>query len=252
MDTRVNGVSLDGGTSVTLSDATPAALGTASPGVSTEVSRADHVHEAPASSSDITTTTYDFSTATGVTLVDGTVGGTAAVSGGALVLTCPSTPAARHYSSFREAPRGVIAVPTVNGRRPVRWRVRARLVSIDTGILAYLLVSTANAYARFGFYIGDAGAYGAENNVSTGAYASGSGFPVDGTGWAEVEFSGQWGYFRIGAGVGTAEPTSWTEVARGDLGNSLPVQAHLIGATNSAPGSAVAVEWDDCTFEALP
>ena len=33
---------------VALSDATPAALGTASPGVSTEASRADHVHEAPA------------------------------------------------------------------------------------------------------------------------------------------------------------------------------------------------------------
>ncbi len=48
MGTRVNGVSLDGGTSVALSDATPAALGTASPGVSTEASRADHVHEAPA------------------------------------------------------------------------------------------------------------------------------------------------------------------------------------------------------------
>lgn len=48
MGTRVNGVDLDAGTSVALSDATPAALGTASPGVSTEASRADHVHEAPA------------------------------------------------------------------------------------------------------------------------------------------------------------------------------------------------------------
>ena len=35
---------------VALSDATPAALGTASPGLSAEASRADHVHEAPASS----------------------------------------------------------------------------------------------------------------------------------------------------------------------------------------------------------
>ena len=48
MGTRVNGVDLDAGTSVTLSDATPAALGTAAAGVSTEASRADHVHEAPA------------------------------------------------------------------------------------------------------------------------------------------------------------------------------------------------------------
>ncbi len=44
MGTRVNGVDLSAGTSVTLSDATPAALGTASPGVSTDASRADHVH----------------------------------------------------------------------------------------------------------------------------------------------------------------------------------------------------------------
>ena len=47
MGTRVNGVDLSAGTSVTLSDATPAALGTASPGVSTEASRADHVHAPP-------------------------------------------------------------------------------------------------------------------------------------------------------------------------------------------------------------
>lgn len=45
MGTRVNGVDLDAGTSgPALSDATPAALGTAAAGVSTEASRADHVH----------------------------------------------------------------------------------------------------------------------------------------------------------------------------------------------------------------
>jgi len=45
----VNGVDLDAGTSgPALSDATPAALGVASAGVSTEASRADHVHAAPA------------------------------------------------------------------------------------------------------------------------------------------------------------------------------------------------------------
>lgn len=39
---------LDGGSGVDLSDATPAALGTAAPGVGTEASRADHVHGMPA------------------------------------------------------------------------------------------------------------------------------------------------------------------------------------------------------------
>ena len=53
MGTRVNGESLDAGTSgPALSDATPAALGTATAGVSTEASRADHVH-APASRSPV-------------------------------------------------------------------------------------------------------------------------------------------------------------------------------------------------------
>ena len=48
MGTRVNGVDLDAGTSgPALSDATPAALGVASAGVSTEASRADHVHTLP-------------------------------------------------------------------------------------------------------------------------------------------------------------------------------------------------------------
>ena len=48
MGTRVNGESLDAGTSgPALSDATPAALGVASAGVSTEASRADHVHAGP-------------------------------------------------------------------------------------------------------------------------------------------------------------------------------------------------------------
>lgn len=48
MGTRVNGVDLDAGTSgPALSDATPAALGVAAAGVSTEASRADHVHAPP-------------------------------------------------------------------------------------------------------------------------------------------------------------------------------------------------------------
>ena len=239
-----------GGSSVTISTATPQPLGTAAAGSTGEASDAGHVHEAPVS--DITTTTYDFSTATGVTLENGSVGGTAAVAGGLLVLTCPSTPAARHFSWNQEAPRGVIAVPAANGRAPVRWRVRARLASIDTGTIAYFNISTAAGAARYGFYINANGTYGAEDNVGLGLYGSGTGFPVDGTGWCEVEYDGKWAYFRTGVGSGVAEPTTWTDRARGDLGTPRPVQVRLVGATNSAPGSAVAVEWDDCTFEALP
>ena len=280
MGTRVNGVSLDAGTSgPALSDATPAALGVASAGVSADASRADHVHALPtipavssatpqpigtatagvstdAARADhvhaVPSTTYDFSSSTGVTLENGSVGGTAAVTGGALVLTCPATPAARYYGGNQEAPRGVIAVPSVGGRPPVRWRVRARITALPTGITAYCIISTAAGAARYGFYVNPGGSYGAEDNVSIGAYATGTGFPVDGRGWCEIEYDGRWAYFRIGTGSGSTPPASWTEVARGDLGSTRPIQVRLVGAANSAPGSVVAAQWDDCTFEALP
>lgn len=60
-DYAKNGAAVGGGAS--LSDATPAALGTAAAGVSTSASRADHVHAAPAAA-DITD-----ASATGVSLV---------------------------------------------------------------------------------------------------------------------------------------------------------------------------------------
>ena len=50
MTLRVNGDDVGGGAGASLSDATPAALGTAAAGVATSASRADHVHQAPAPS----------------------------------------------------------------------------------------------------------------------------------------------------------------------------------------------------------
>lgn len=262
MGTRVNGVDLSAGLSnpmSTLGDiitggasGTPGRLAVGAEGEVLTVTGGEPVWAAAASSSDITTTTYDFSTATGVTLEDGSVGGTAAVAGGLLALTCPATPAARHFAGNQEAPRGVIALPAADGRAPVRWRVRARLVSIDTGATAYLNISTAAGAARYGFYVNADGTFGAEDNVGLGSYGSGTGFPVDGTGWCEVEYDGKWAYFRTGVGSGVAEPTTWTDLARGDLGTTRPVQVRLVGAANTAPGSVSVIEWDDCIFEAMP
>lgn len=229
-----------------LSSATPQPIGTATAGVSADAARADHVHAAG------TLTTYDFSSSTGVTLENGSVGGTAAVTGGELVLTCPSTPAARHFGVNQEAPRAVISVPSHLGRTPVRWRVRARLVSLSTGTNAYLQITTAAGANRFGIYVTATGGYGAEDNVNLISYGTGTGFSTSGTGWAEVEYDGEWGYFRIGTGVGTAPPTSWTEVARGNIGTPRPIQARLVGSTNTAPGSVVTIKWDDLIFEVLP
>jgi hypothetical protein len=235
-----------GGGGAALASTTPEPLGVAAVGVGTTAARADHVHGVP-------TTTYGFADATGVTLEDGSVGGTAAVSGGALVLTCPATPAARHFGANQEAPRGVVAIPTALGRAAVRWRTRARVVSVDTGCTAYFNASTAAGAARYGFYVNADGTYGAEDNVGLGSYGTGSGFPVDGTGWVEVEYDGsKWLYFRIGTGVGTAAPTSWTDVARGDIGSVRPIQVRLVGAANTAPGAVSTIEWDDLVFEVLP
>lgn len=98
MSTRVNGVDLDAGTSgPALSDATPAALGTATAGVSTEASRADHVHEAPAGGVD---TSLQAAPDTGWTAA-----GTASIASGVATLTLgPSDTLARLYRTAPTSP----------------------------------------------------------------------------------------------------------------------------------------------------
>ena len=71
-----------GGGGTSLSDATPAALGTAAAGVSTSASRADHVHAAPAAA-DITD-----ASATGISLV---TAASAAAARTALGVTAPAS-----------------------------------------------------------------------------------------------------------------------------------------------------------------
>ena len=279
MGTRVNGVDLSDGAA--LSDATPAALGVAAAGVSTDASRADHVHALPtipavssATPQPIGTaaagvsadaaradhvhapgvvTTYAFGDATGVTLENGSVGGSAAVSGGKLVLTCPATPQARYETTNLEGPRAVVQLPTTNGRRPVRWRVRVRLASIAADVVAYLLMCTSST-TRFGLYTYTAGGgtWALQNNTTNSDLFTGTGFAVDGTGWFELEYDGtEYLYARRGTGSGTAVPTTWTEVGRTSIGTAVLTEARLVAATYAA-GVERVVEFDDLTFEALP
>lgn len=234
------------GATVTISTDTPQPIGTAAAGSTGDVSDAGHAHPLPS-------TTYDFSSSTGVTLENGSVGGSAAVSGGALVLTCPATPQARYETTNLEGPRGVVQLPTTNGRRPVRWRVRARLAAIDADIVAYLLMCTSST-TRFGLYTYTAGGgtWALQNNTTNSVLITGTGFAVDGTGWFELEYDGaEYLYARRGTGSGVAEPSTWTEIGRTSLGTAVLTEARLVAATY-ATGVARVVQWDDCTFEALP
>jgi hypothetical protein len=99
MGTRVNGVRPRprARAAPALSDATPAALGVASAGVSTEVSRADHVHEAPAGGVD---TSLQAAPDTGWTAA-----GTASIASGVATLTLgPSDTLARLYRTAPTSP----------------------------------------------------------------------------------------------------------------------------------------------------
>ena len=235
-----------GGGGAALASTTPEPLGVAAVGVGTTAARADHSHGLP-------TTTYTFGDATGVTLEDGSVGGTAAVSGGALVLTCPATPAARYAGTDLEAPRAVVQIPTSRGRSAVRWRVRARLASIAADVVAYLLVCTSST-ARWGLYVftSGGGTWGLQNNTTNTDASTGSGFATDGTGWVELEYDGtEYLYARRGTGVGAAEPTTWTEIPRLSIGTTRLTEARLVAATY-ATGVSREVQWDDLVFEVLP
>ncbi len=263
MGTRVNGGDLDAGLSnpmTTLGDliaggasGTPARLAVGAEGEQLTVVGGVPAWAAPASSSDITTTTYAFDDATGVTLEDGSVGGTAAVAGGLLVLTCPATPQARYETTNLEGPRAVVQLPNAHGRRPVRWRVRVRLASIDADVVAYLLMCTSGT-TRFGLYTYTAGGgtWALQNNTTNTGLVTGTGFATDGTGWFELEYDGtEYLYARRGTGSGTAVPTSWTEVGRTSIGTAVLTEARLVAATY-ATGVSRVVEFDDLTFEALP
>ena len=196
---------------------------------------------------------YDFSSATGVTTTNGSAGGTAAVTGGVLALTCPSTPEARYYGGNREAPRGSVALPTSGGRPPLRWRATARLKSVSSLSVPRMLAKNAAGSTVFvGYYVGADGSLGAEQNSSLSSYATaGAGsLPVNGTGWLEIECNGDTMLFRYGTGTTSAAPTSWTTLTVQQVAAQVWGTIELVNSTNGAPGSTQLTEWDDLTVVA--
>ena len=241
MGTRVNGVSLDAGTSVALSDATPAALGTAAAGVSTEASRADHVHEAPAGP---TRTDVDLSSATGWTY--DTLG-----SGSAAVVDTVGETVDLTVGASGTYARAGRAVPWTGTLAP---SVRARLAATDASTDAQELgvfFSSALAGAVFvgAVVFGDA----TVRAVSSAAFSAASDVSVPGIlggeGWVRVDFYGATIAVYAGVGVAGAEPTSWTAVgwATSPNGTRQPWEhfRFQLNAANSRTASWDSIRWYD-------
>lgn len=194
---------------------------------------------------------YNFSSSTGITLTNGSAGGTAAIAGGVLALTCPATPEARYYGGYREAPRASVALPTVDGRPPLRWRATIRLKSCAANAVPRFLAKNVLASTMFmGFYLASDGTIGAENNSTPSAYGSSGGgtFALDGTGWLEMEVFGDFVVFKYGVGTTTNQPSTWTVLVAIQVPGQVFGTLEIVGSTNGAPGSTKLVEWDDLSI----
>lgn len=256
----INGVNIDGGGGASL-PGTPADVledasapdtfvGLDSAGRGTAMTPA----QASALLSRAATTTYDFSSSSGVTLVNGTVGGTAAVVGGVLRCTVPATPAARYYNGFLEAPYGQVSVPRdLGGRQPMAWRAWARLAGVAADTIAYFLALSSDGAQRMGLYVGSDGSGNAENNAIPAGLAvpfpAGT-VPLNGSGYLAIDVLGTVASFLYGTGTPTAPPATWTTHAVATLpAVSLWTNVQLVGASNSAPGVPSDVEYGDLVFE---
>lgn len=204
-----------------------------------------------------TETTYTFSSSTGVTLVNGSVGGTAAVTGGVLRCTVPATPSASYYGGTLAAPYGEVPAPLgTTARQPLHWRARVRVAAVPIGTIAYFLAVSAGGNHRAGIFLVGDGSGRSEYNSAPQGYGS-AGWsagvvPVDGTGWLEIEICGSVGTYRYGTGTATTQPTTWTTHATVTLPTiDAYTKVRLIGASNSPPGSALSVDFDDLTLETL-
>ncbi len=135
-----------GGGGATLSDATPAALGTAAAGVSTSASRADHVHAAPAAA-DITD-----ASATGISLV---TAASAAAARTAIGLA-PSTLAAqaRLVAATRRGPVTMTGWTDSDYVAPIATPASGAqpLVTLGSSGVAVVYSSQAGGYAPTHFF----------------------------------------------------------------------------------------------------
>ena len=153
-----------GGTS--LSDATPAALGTAAAGVSTSASRADHVHEAPAAATvdallpralpGTALHLHRLSEATGTLADQGSVGTAAVISGSSAVRATPGP--------YRWGGGIELVSPAAADRITVATSVPAGDCSLAVTIAR--VNGTAPSATKMVLALWDEGVFGAENTLS--------------------------------------------------------------------------------------
>lgn len=202
---------------------------------------------------------YDFSTSTGVLLEAGSIAGsTAVVSGGALV--CTATAQTGWASTLGEFPKGSVPL-VVSGRTLRSWRARARLVSLTRSdgtattydaVHGYLAVLGASGEWA-AWYVAANGSGFRDTSVGGGGGVGGAGtYATDGTQWLELEYVRGEGslIWRHGVGVGSAEPTTWTELTSISMAGVQWSRVYLAGAAE-AWNADVQATWDDLTVEAL-
>jgi hypothetical protein len=198
-----------GGSSVTLSTATPQPLGTAAAGSTGEASDAGHVHALPTGV--LSRVAFDLSSATGWTVVAGT--GSAAIDTGAETADL-GIPSATECLGDNTP---TISYPLA---APEEWEVRARLAELSGGAggspRAVLDVASA-ASGETGVSLVSVWV-DASGGVELLTFLSGSGssrgtvsaaLPRGGTGWVRVRRRDGLVSVYHGTGVGTAPPTVW-------------------------------------------
>ncbi len=219
MGTRVNGVDLSAGTSVTLSDATPAALGTAAAGVSTEASRADHVHEAPAGGID---TSLQAAPDTGWTAAGA---GSAAIASGVVTLTM--TAAQDGARLHRDIPASPLSpalevtarvTRTANPGADFHWGGIA--LSSSAWDRGYTLLCQSDGNGTIG-----------HNTSGSWVTGSATAFPgeatlTSGTLWVRIVIAPSYVAWYLGAGA--SRPTSWTLLTTRAMDTALLSAASIV------------------------
>ena len=240
-----------GGTSVTLSDATPAALGTAAAGVSTEASRADHVH-APGA---VTVDTLD--SATGWTAIDSSTpaNGEASITAGVARLEAVSgVSQAWDGSGGYLGPSLRRAIPHVD---PSHYAVSVRLAALTAVSQAYahlaLNVGTTPRIAAWIRGTGEVRASLIATSTDLGAALAAGTALLDGRDWLRIVVQGRSVDFLFGRSASTStRPTTWTHLWSRVEPDGVAFETVSLGLASFTPPSAVTADFDDVTFEALP
>lgn len=216
-------------------------------------------------------TSWDFSSATGWTLVNGS--GAASIGSGVVTFTTASGVS----TSAPNAPSATVAIPA--GVDP--WRgldVSVRLATLATAggaqptgsVVAWLSI-TSKSDGKNGTYSGsDMGVVltvSPDGSVNAGDYtpsftsrgSSASGVVQrDGSDWLRLIFRDS--AYSLLAGRGSSRPTSWTRLYSGTLGAAAtstaafaqPANITLAGYRNSTTAEAIVIAWDDLAVTRLP